>query len=81
MNLIAGWLGLVHIALGTAIFSALLFVSAGDAGNILLQYLASGTICRLIIYFEIAGMRKVEECRERIKWIVQFDQRVMEGST
>jgi len=71
LNGLAGWLGIVHVAFGTAIFSGVLFISTGDAATLIVRYLASGTMCRLIIYFEVGGMRRVKEERDQFRWIVQ----------
>ena len=71
LNGFAGWFGIVHMAFGTAIFSGALFISTGDAATLILRYLASGTMCRLIIYFEVGGMRRVKEKSNQFKWIVQ----------
>jgi hypothetical protein len=35
------------------------------------RYLASGALCRLIIYFEVGGMRRVKEKGDQFRWIVQ----------
>jgi hypothetical protein len=79
LNLLAGWLGLCHLAFGTCIFAGVVFISTGDAAFLLLRYLASGTICRLVLYFELGGMRKVGEGRENIRWIVQPEKAKGEG--
>lgn len=59
------------VGLGTAIFSGVVFISTGDAAVLLVRYLASGTMCRFIIYFEVGGMRKVREKSDTVKCIVQ----------
>lgn len=39
----------------------------------LLRFLASAFVCRLVLYFELGGMRKVAQDREcrTYRWIVQ----------
>jgi hypothetical protein len=74
LNLFAGWLTLRHIAFGTAGFSGVLYIGIGDAAKLILKYLASGTVCRLVLYFEIGGMSRLEEERISIRWIVQSEK-------
>lgn len=74
LNLFAGWFSLVHIVFGTVIFAGIVFVSTADAAYLILRYLASGTVCRLLIYFEMGGMRKVEGEMRKHKWIVQSEK-------
>lgn len=46
-----------HIIYGTLIFSSILFVSTSDAMQIVARFVASTVICRVILVFEITGMR------------------------
>jgi hypothetical protein len=71
LQLVAGWLAVVHIAFGTAVFAGFALVSTSDAALLLLRYLASGTVCRLIMLFEIGGMRPVQQETKIFRWIVQ----------
>jgi hypothetical protein len=71
LQLVAGWLAVVHIAFGTAVFAGFALVSTSDAALLLLRYLASGTVCRLIMLFEIGGMRPVQQEAKIFRWIVQ----------
>ncbi|KAF2651491.1 hypothetical protein K491DRAFT_88870 [Lophiostoma macrostomum CBS 122681] len=60
--LIVSWwaaiLTLAHYIYGTAVFSAELFVATPRAVLILCRYLASTLCCRMIVAFELAGMRR-----------------------
>ncbi|KAH8901472.1 hypothetical protein GQ53DRAFT_597400, partial [Thozetella sp. PMI_491] len=49
---------IMHIIFGTVIFSSLQFIGTQDAFVILNRYLASSFVCRIIIMFEISGMRR-----------------------
>jgi hypothetical protein len=71
LQLFAGWFAIIHIAFGTAVFAGFVLVGTGDAVFLLLRYLASGTVCRLIMYFEIGGMRNVDAGTKTFRWIVQ----------
>lgn len=52
---------LVHMTVGIVIFSSLLFTMTVDAALILLRYVASALVCRLIIMFDIYGFRLSHE--------------------
>lgn len=52
---------LIHMTVGIFIFSSLLFSMTVDAALILLRYVASAFVCRLIIMFEIYGLRLAHE--------------------
>lgn len=71
LNFFTGLLGFCHIVFGTAVFSSLLFIRIDEAIFQVLRFLLSCMICRLILYFEIAGMTKLKDGREASRWIVQ----------
>ncbi|KAJ8133249.1 hypothetical protein O1611_g370 [Lasiodiplodia mahajangana] len=48
---------ILHIIAGVFIFSSTLFIGVTDAWAIAARYLASVVICRIILMFEISGMR------------------------
>jgi hypothetical protein len=50
-------LGFVHVLLGILIYSSLMFTMTTDAVIVVVRYLASVAVCRLILIFELAGMR------------------------
>lgn len=52
-------LGVVHLAVGTMIFSSLLFVGVNDTWTILLRYAVSAVVVQLIRMFEVAGLQYV----------------------
>ncbi|ETS75771.1 hypothetical protein PFICI_12715 [Pestalotiopsis fici W106-1] len=54
---VATVLSFVHVLVGIVIFSSLLFTMTTDAAIILLRYAASALACRLIIIFELGGIR------------------------
>lgn len=47
----------VHLFLGTMIFSSLLFVGVNDTTAIVLRYAMSAAVAQLIRAFEIAGLQ------------------------
>jgi hypothetical protein len=58
-------LGFVHVLLGILIYSSLMFTMSSDAVIVVVRYLASVAVCRLILIFELAGMRST--CRQQSK--------------
>ncbi|KAK3291561.1 uncharacterized protein B0H64DRAFT_330185 [Chaetomium fimeti] len=60
--LAASWfhslLCLVHLVFGTIVFSGVMFIAPEDAFFILVRYAASCLICRVILVFEVAGLRE-----------------------
>lgn len=49
----------LHIIFGTVVFSSMLFISTQDALIVVGRYLASALICRIVLMFEVSGMRGV----------------------
>jgi hypothetical protein len=49
----------IHILFGSLLFSGLLFIGARDALLVIFRYVASVLICRIIVMYELAGMREV----------------------
>lgn len=56
----------LHIMYGTLVFSSILFISAQDSVKVAIRYLFSTLICRVILMFEIMGMRYVMETQADI---------------
>ncbi|KAK4639704.1 hypothetical protein QC761_710690 [Podospora bellae-mahoneyi] len=63
--LVAAWVGsmatVLHIIFGTLIFSSTIFVGVEDALSIVGRYMASVSICRIILMYELAGLRESVE--------------------
>ncbi|KAF2718658.1 hypothetical protein K431DRAFT_296658 [Polychaeton citri CBS 116435] len=63
MFVILSWLTstgtVLHIVFGTLVFSSLIFLQTQDALGVVLQYFASALVCRLILMYELSGMRNV----------------------
>jgi hypothetical protein len=58
-NVLAGCGGFIHLMFGIIIFSSLQLVSVWDVLNsVLCRYVASAVVCRLILVFEIGGLRR-----------------------
>lgn len=49
---------ILHVVFGTLIFSSLLFVGIKDALSIVGRYMASVALCRVILMYELAGLRE-----------------------
>ncbi|KAK5138136.1 hypothetical protein LTR08_004831 [Meristemomyces frigidus] len=54
----------LHIIFGTLMFSSTIFISTRDALYVSAQYLGSTLVCRMILMFEISGLRTVVEVGE-----------------
>lgn len=48
---------ILHIIYGTMVFSSILFISTADALLVAVRLLASAIVCRMILMFELWGMR------------------------
>jgi hypothetical protein len=55
---LASGVGYVHILFGTLVLSSLLFIGVIQALSVEAQYIGSALVCRLIIMFELAGLRR-----------------------
>jgi hypothetical protein len=59
----AAWLTstgtILHIIYGTITFSTVVFISTQDALGVVARYLVSTLVCRIILNFELSGMRAV----------------------
>lgn len=51
----------LHIILGTLVFSSLLFLLTKDAITVAVQYIASTLVCKMVLVYELAGLRKTVE--------------------
>ena len=73
LNCIASTMAFFHIWFGTMLFSSLLFAAVWDIMNsIFWRYLLSTVACRLILLFELAGLREpgldeVEELKLKVE--------------
>lgn len=54
----------LHLILGTLVLSSLLFISTQDAVMVAAQYLGSTLVCRMILMFELAGLRETVQVKE-----------------
>ncbi|OCL11449.1 hypothetical protein AOQ84DRAFT_437698 [Glonium stellatum] len=62
-NQAAGLMSFLHILFGTLVFSSLMFIATLDAMNVIARYLISGLACKLVVAYELNGMRIVETRR------------------
>ncbi|EEU40074.1 uncharacterized protein NECHADRAFT_25871, partial [Fusarium vanettenii 77-13-4] len=49
---------ILHVVFGTLVFASILFVGIKDALSIVGRYIAAVVICRVILMYELAGMRE-----------------------
>ena len=54
---------LCHLVFGTLLFGSLIFLGVGDAIELVLRLVASATISRIVLQFEVGGMIKVDPRR------------------
>ncbi|KAF4978226.1 hypothetical protein FZEAL_5331 [Fusarium zealandicum] len=60
--LVATWsqstLTIIHVVFGTLVFAGMLFVGIKDALSIICRYIAGVVVCRIILMYELAGLRE-----------------------
>ncbi|KAK4196161.1 hypothetical protein QBC40DRAFT_258315 [Triangularia verruculosa] len=76
--LVAAWVGsmatVLHIIFGTLIFASTIFVGVEDALSIVGRYMASVAICRIILMYELAGIREaLPEDLKETEWDAVVD--------
>ena len=49
---------ILHVVFGTLVFSGTLFVGTKDALGIVGRYIAGVAVCRIILMYELAGLRE-----------------------
>ena len=86
-NCIASTMAFFHIWFGTMLFSSIIFASVWDIMNtIFWRYLLSTVACRLILLFELAGLREaglddVEELKLKVEQMHEVQAKVLASST
>ncbi|KAF2174724.1 hypothetical protein K469DRAFT_704846 [Zopfia rhizophila CBS 207.26] len=68
-----------HIIYGTIMFSSMLFISAEDAVIIIFRLMASVMICRIVLTYELANLRRVVKGIERKTIVEDTDATVEKG--
>lgn len=71
LQYIGALVALVHLIFGTAMFSSLLYLGAGDAISTILLFVASAVVSRVILQFEIGGMIRPDGTHLVYKGVVQ----------
>lgn len=56
----------LHIVYGTLTLSGTLFISSIDAVGVAGRYLASTLVCKIVLAYEMNGMRQVVDVRDRV---------------
>ena len=46
-----------HVVFGTIVFSSLIFIGPEDALKVVIRYMASVMLCRMVLMYELAGLR------------------------
>ncbi|KAF3933730.1 hypothetical protein ABW19_dt0205245 [Dactylella cylindrospora] len=64
------FLSVLYLVFGTMLFSSLQFIGVGQAVELIIRLVASATVCRILVQFEVGGMIRVDE-RRVYKGIVQ----------
>lgn len=62
----------LQVLYGTAVLSSLAFLSVRDAIIVALRYMASTLVSRVVLVYEFAGMRGMQEIPD--EWIELADQ-------
>lgn len=61
--LITNWVlspfSVLHIILGTLVFSSIIFIRTGDAAVVACRYAASSLCCKLVLAHEVRGLRQI----------------------
>jgi hypothetical protein len=65
------FMAVCHLVFGTLLFSSLLFIAVGEGMELVLRLIASATVCRIVLQFEVGGMIRVGEDRVVYRGIVQ----------
>lgn len=52
---------MLHIVFGTLVFSGILFISTQDATAVVARFFASALVCRLVMMYELAGIREATD--------------------
>ena len=87
LNCIASTMAFFHVWFGIILFSALLFAAVWDIMNsIFWRYLLSTVACRLILLYELAGLRdsgldEVEELKLKVERMEENVQSIASAST
>jgi hypothetical protein len=55
---LAAFASILHLIMGTAVFSSLLYIGVVDAIRLLLRYAASALACRFIVCYELGGLQR-----------------------
>ena len=61
MNIAASFAGFALVMYGTILFSSLLFIGPLDAFGAIMRYIGSTLICRMVLAYELSGMKAAEQ--------------------
>jgi hypothetical protein len=57
-----------HVIFGTFLFSSMLFMGPYDSLSVVGRYMASVLVCRMILMYEVAGIREVHNRSDDSRW-------------
>ncbi|KAK6526130.1 hypothetical protein TWF281_011166 [Arthrobotrys megalospora] len=63
LQYVGAFMSVLYLVFGTLLFSSLLFIGLSEAVLLILRLVASATICRVLVQFEVGGMIQVDEKR------------------
>ena len=76
LQYIGAFLAMIHLLFGTMVFSGLLLIGVKEAFYLILRFIGSATVCRLLLQFEVGGMIKVGNRRRVYRGVVQGEDDV-----
>lgn len=60
-NYVSTFLGYLHVVFGTMVFSSLLFIETVDVVAVILRYMASTVVARVILMYELDHLRRCQQ--------------------
>ena len=57
---------MANIVLGTLTLSGALYISTNDAVMVILRFFGSAMLCRIVLNFEMAGMRRTVDVSDEV---------------
>jgi hypothetical protein len=63
---LAAFGNIIHLIIGTTVYSSLLYIGVIDAMILLIRYGASALVCRLIVCYELCGLQKSRDAYQSL---------------
>ena len=80
LQYIGAFLAMIHLLFGTMVFSSLLLIGVKEAFYLILRFIGSATVCRLLLQFEVGGMIKLGNRRRVYRGVVQGEDDFKDSS-